>query len=287
MSGGIRRFACTQCGQCCNRSPEVELSEAAGLADRFVFRLMFRLYTMPVNGFSSSNEGAQLFYQRKRLLAAHSARKYSKTVWHDGARVEREHFLMISALAMDTRPGSCVALQSDRCSIYERRPLTCRTVPFHYSRADGYAERDLDRFVSTPGYRCDTGDTAAVVLENGRIVDAHALTARAQAQSVAGADRAWKEAIVRRMRRGCEFGSALPSLAEVEAHAGAGALTTSFRIAWDIAAEHGIISSQDAHALVRLQLETVARELSAGNSTPADRQTLLEMAAEYRHAQGV
>ena len=47
MHGDVRRFACTQCGACCNRSPEVELSEAAALADLFVFRLMFRIYERP------------------------------------------------------------------------------------------------------------------------------------------------------------------------------------------------------------------------------------------------
>jgi hypothetical protein len=40
------RFACTSCGQCCNRSPEVELSETLDLADAFVFRLMFRPYEL-------------------------------------------------------------------------------------------------------------------------------------------------------------------------------------------------------------------------------------------------
>ena len=47
MEPTTRRFSCTQCGKCCNRSPEVQLSEAAALADVFAFSLMFRLYSLP------------------------------------------------------------------------------------------------------------------------------------------------------------------------------------------------------------------------------------------------
>jgi len=128
----------------------VELSEAAALADVFVFRLMFRLYSLPPAPERGSS--AELFYQKKRLLAAHAASAYSKKVMRDGRLVERMHYLMISALALNTRTGSCPALEAGRCNIYNRRPLGCRTVPFHYSRPDALAERDFDAFVSTPGY---------------------------------------------------------------------------------------------------------------------------------------
>ena len=47
MTMAERRFACTQCGQCCNRPPEVELGEAAALADVFVLRLLMRIYSLP------------------------------------------------------------------------------------------------------------------------------------------------------------------------------------------------------------------------------------------------
>ena len=78
MVANYRRFACTQCGKCCNRSPEVELSEAAALADVFVFRLMFRLYFLPrrLGDYLRTAGGpaatAEVFYQRKRLLGAYA-----------------------------------------------------------------------------------------------------------------------------------------------------------------------------------------------------------------------
>jgi Fe-S-cluster containining protein len=284
MDARTRRFACTQCGACCNRSPEVELSEAAGLADVFVFRLMFRLYSLPASPEGATSDSRELFYQKKRLLAAHAARKYPKKVIRDGRPAERIHYLMISALALDTRRGACAARSSGRCGIYDRRPLACRAVPFHYSRADGLAEGDFDAFVSTAGYRCDVGEAAPVVIENGRIVDRAMLETRAASNSIAQADLRWKEAIVRRMKHGSFRGNPLPTLGAVEAQAGFGALTVSMRLGWDIAADAGIISEEEAATLLRTQLAAIEAELAGAGRTGADAATLAEMAVEYRAA---
>ena len=66
------------------------------------------------------------------------------------------------ALTVDTGTGTCSALSENRCSIYERRPLACRTAPLHYARAEASAGNCLDEFVRTPGYRCDTNESAPV-----------------------------------------------------------------------------------------------------------------------------
>ncbi|HST36261.1 MAG TPA: YkgJ family cysteine cluster protein, partial [Allosphingosinicella sp.] len=174
------RFACTSCGACCNRSPEVELSEAAALADVFVFRLMFRLYRLPRTfaGYLESREGSaesgEEYYESKRLLAAFAARKWATKRRYGGRAIEYTNYLTISALSLDAGTGACAALDGGRCAIYARRPLSCRAVPFHYSRPQALAERDLAAFVATPGYRCDTGEEAPVAIDGGRIVNPEA-----------------------------------------------------------------------------------------------------------------
>ena len=274
---GDRHFACTLCGKCCNRSPEVELSEASALADLLVFRLMFRLYQMP----RSPERGADsaLFYEKKRLLAAHAARKFPKKVVRGGKPVEVVNYLMISALALDTTPGACAALSDNRCSIHERRPLTCRTVPLHYSRPERLAACDLDAFVATPGYRCDTGEAAALFVKDGRIVDVETLQARSDANALAERDLPWKEAIVRRMKFD---GEGLPSLQDVEANAGFAAITTSMRLGWEIAADTGLLSPPDYRSLMVRQLATIESEL--GRLSGSDSETLREMRSEYKEA---
>jgi hypothetical protein len=86
---GVRPFACTQCGKCCNRSPEVQLSEAAALSNVFVFQLLFRICRLPrraPNDVGPAKAGA--FYENKRLLDAFAARKYPVRKRRDGRVIE-------------------------------------------------------------------------------------------------------------------------------------------------------------------------------------------------------
>ncbi len=281
------RFACTQCGACCNRSPEVALSEASALSDLFVFRLMFRLYELPRTMASrpkidaAANRSSEEFYESKRLLAAFAARKYPVRQRVGGKVIEYVRYLTLSALTLDAGVGACSALRNGRCSIYERRPLACRTVPFHYSRPEASAEIDLRAFVATPGYGCDTTIEAPIVVEAGLIVDAGARKHRSDARHLAERDRSWGKAILRHMRTGCRNGS-LPSLSEIEANAAFGATTTSMRVAWQIAAEAGIITAESCRALITVQLAVIDRELAATRCSSGTRETLEEMRAEYQ-----
>jgi Fe-S-cluster containining protein len=281
-----RRFACTQCGACCNRSPEVELSEAAALSDVFVFRLMFRLYHLPrsLAGYLGSPgaavDSAEAFYESKRLLAAFAARQSSARKRHGAKTAEYTTYLTISALTLDTGAGACTALSGGRCSIYERRPLACRTLPFHYSRPEAAADKDLALFVATPGYGCDTTAGAPIVMEAGRIVDARSRRAREQALGLAGQERRWKDAILRRLKTQADH-YGLPSLPEIEANALFGVTTTSMRVAWQIAVEAGVIGAAACRALIEAQSAVIDRELAASICAPDTRETLGEMRAEH------
>jgi Fe-S-cluster containining protein len=271
----VSRFACTSCGACCNRSPEMLLSEAAALADMFVFRLMFRLYELPRAG--SGGE----YYETKRLLAAFAARKYPARRRRDGKTVEHLRYVTVSALTLDSGAGACAALSDGRCAIYPRRPLACRTVPFHYSRPEASAERELEAFVATPGFACDTGAGAPIVVEAGRIVDPGARRARGEAIALAGQDRRWAEAILRRLNTS-SGNLALPSLREIEADAPFGATTVSMQIAWRIAAEAGLIAAATCRTLIAAQAALIDRALAAATCPAGTRETLGEMRAEYR-----
>lgn len=281
----VRRFACTQCGKCCNRSPEVQLSEAAALSDVFVFQLLFRICRLPrgpANHVGSAKPGA--FYENKRLLGALAARKYPGRMRRDGGIVEYTNYLMISALALDTSPGACAALERNCCSIYERRPLACRTVPFHYSRAEALAESDLDAFVATPGYACDTGETAEIVLRAGRILHPGVTRARADALGAARKDGPWAAAILRRMKADASPHGALPTLAEIEANAAFGATAVSMGLAWQIAADAGLMGADECGTIMATQLATIERELALRTCCEKARSLLVEMASDYREA---
>jgi Fe-S-cluster containining protein len=282
----VSRFACTSCGACCNRSPELLLSEAAALSDVFVFRLMFRLYELPrtlagalASGDAKAGSG-EAYYESKRLLASFAARKYAAKRKQGGKSVDYMRYVAISALTLDSGAGACTALGNGRCGIYERRPLACRTVPFHYSRPEALAESDLAAFASTPGFACDTGAGAPIVLEAGRIVGPEARRARADAIALAGQDRPWAEAIVRRLNTSSDS-YALPSLREIEADAPFGATTISMHVAWRIAAEAGVIGPETCRTLIAAQAALIDRELASPRYTSSTRETLGDMRAEY------
>ncbi|MBO0750029.1 MAG: YkgJ family cysteine cluster protein [Porphyrobacter sp.] len=273
------RFVCTQCGQCCNRSPEVELSEAAALADVFVFRLLFRLVRLP------RASAGEAFFEKKRLLNDYAVRKRPVRTRHEGRSVDETEYLVISALTLDTGAGACSALEDGHCGVYDRRPFACRTVPLHYTGVEAAAANDLAAFVATPGYACDTGESAPVVVQDGRIVDLPTRQARAEALAAAERDREWKQAIVQRTKS--PGGLPLPSLQQVETSAAHGAVSTSMRAAWQVAVDAGLMAADACRALVQAQLATIERELAFGHGSADARQTLAEMRSEYRHALGM
>lgn len=262
----------------------MELSEAAPLADMFVFRLMFRLYSLPSAfkdylGRSGDRELASAqFYQSKRLLSAFAAREYPAKVRREGGTIDQTRYLVISAISVDLGTGACSAVSDGRCGIYDRRPLACRTAPLHYSRPEVFAESDLAAFVATEGYACDTSDSAKVVVEGRQIVDPAIRKERANALLIAERDRRWSEAIARRMKDG---GGELPTPQQVEANAALGATTVPMRAAWRIAAKIGLMSASDCDALVAQQAALIDRELAAASSSRESRALLAEMRAEY------
>ncbi len=283
------RFACTGCGACCTRSPEVLLSEAAALSDVFVFRLMFRLYSLPKSYADyrrlpgRENTPADLFFEMKRLLSSFAARKYASKNRIGGSATENTNYLTISALTLDTGSGKCSALSDKLCSVYDRRPLSCKTVPFHFSRPEASAERELKAFVANPDYRCDTTASAPIAIQNGRLVNRQTLDARRDALKTAEQDHGWGTAIWRQIRTEPKRYS-LPSLGEIEASALAGVLTTSMRVAWQIAADAGVIGADECKALVMNQMSVINREIALAKCSPEASETLVEMRTEYLEA---
>lgn len=284
MTGLERRFACTQCGKCCNRAPELELGEAAALADVFVLRLMLRIYSLPrsLADYASELPRAQAsadYYESKRLLGHFAAASWLAKVRRDGQVVDYVQYLSLSVLPLDLGTGACPALDGASCGIYARRPLSCRTVPLHYSRPTAAAARDLDAFVASPGYRCATGTDAPLIIADGAITDMPTLAARADAQAQAEADRSWKAALVKAMKA---LQHGLPSPREVEAQAAHGALTASMLGAWRVA--EGAALLEAAEPLLSMQCLLIEQELRRQNLAPSTIRILTEMLQQYRAA---
>lgn len=108
VDGEVRRFACTSCGKCCDRGPEMELSEATALSDIFVTSLIFKARSVPISARTDRaaqwwrEQGSRIplraaFEEKRRHMAIFASRRRSDR------RNEREVYLDISAIVDDYR----------------------------------------------------------------------------------------------------------------------------------------------------------------------------------------
>lgn len=264
----VRRFGCTSCGKCCDMGPEMELGEATALADRFVMSVVFKAHSIPLNERSARaadwwrEQRSRIplraaFQEKRRHLAAFASRRRSDR------QNDREIYLTISATVDDYGGGCCPALSDGRCAIYEDRPLTCRTVPLHYSRPSSTLAAYLDTFAATPGYACDTA-TGPLILDGGAILALEIRDFRERAVETAKADRRWKEhmlAIMDDPQAAARCG--LPTYEAILSNTDNGYATTlPMIVAWRVAEYRGLISSDELSALCGVQLALIRTEIS-------------------------
>lgn len=264
-----RRFACVSCGKCCDRGPEMELSEATLLADTFICSAIFKAHSLPLSECHEqatqwhARQGSHLprglaLAEKRRQLSCFAIRRRSER----GSG--REVYLTISAIVNDYGDGQCPALDRGDCRIYGRRPLTCRTVPFHYSRPASVLGSYLDQFVATPGYRCETRD-APVMLDGKKLVAAEVLHDRQQALDVAKTDRRWKLHLLGVMDDAKAANLAgLPTYDDIlfNTNNGHATLVPMFMV-WRVAEQHGLMSSSNLRNLCATQAKLIRANFAA------------------------
>lgn len=107
-------FNCSACGKCCNSGPQMTFSEAFELRDVFIQRLFITV--------KKYNYGESL----EHVKYAHAL----------GIPVRNEllnycHKICFLSPGVISYESKCPALNTDNlCSIYDRRPSICRSVPF-------------------------------------------------------------------------------------------------------------------------------------------------------------
>jgi len=247
----------------------MELSEATALADRFITSVIFKVHSLPINERSANaatwwrNQGSRIplrpaLEEERRHLSLFASRRRSER------RCDRQIFLTISAAVEDDGRGHCPALAENLCSIYDARPLTCRTVPMHYSRPPSVLRDYLDRFASTPGYGCDVTQTAPTILDGNRIVDPTILRVRDEAIRIAKEERAWKEHMLLLMDDAEQARVAqLPTYDAVLTQSDNGYATLlPMIVAWRVAWKQGLLSTEMFQELCRKQASLIKAELA-------------------------
>lgn len=273
-----RHFACTMCGKCCNRSPEVELAETLDLSSDFVFWLCFSVSELPLSIKDWQREFGKrvptqrdlaIFNARRRSLEQRSAIRFTSRsdVRHENKRVRK--YIRISALAFDLEPGRCDKLINRECSLYNRRPHTCKTVPMSYHLPELELEHELDKFTGMEGFECDTSTSAEAVLQDSRIVSNRFALDRAAAQAKALKDESWHNEIAKRIAQRSDQTGELPSLDEIKESSPWKVLLVPIDVAWQVGREIGIIDEICYRHALESQtslIETISKRSVGGYS---------------------
>jgi Fe-S-cluster containining protein len=260
----------------------MELSEATALAGTFVTSLIFKAHSMPLS--ERSGRAAQWWREqesrvplraaleeKRRHLALFSSRRRSER------RNDREVYLTISAIVDDYGNGKCPALRGRLCGIYDYRPLTCRTVPLHYSRQASVLQSYVDQFTTTPGYECNT-TTSPAILSGSRIVSAELRLHRDRAVALAKADRRWKEQILSFMDNSAKAARVgLPTYEAILNNTENGYATLlPMIVGWRVAEYCGLISPADLRGLCEKTVALIESEV-ARSPEPAELRELLPL----------
>ncbi|HSQ64276.1 MAG TPA: YkgJ family cysteine cluster protein [Polyangiaceae bacterium] len=271
------RFACTACGKCCTDPPEMTVLEAVRLGDVFVPALVYRLTSVPRDdneaGLASLSPHPDFAGMDSRRFVA--ALRESTAVRAAGATVSEpgwDHYVAVTVRpwTYPAREGDrfCPALGADRkqCTIYERRPYTCRTIPARYDVPDallvpafrGFVDRGL---ASTDRYECDVSPSAPAILrgetdEDASLVDASYLEARKAGRDAAMADKPLAARIL--------SSPLLPPLRELFPQLRrAGLLAVSFHGALASAHDLGLVDDAGVRAFCSAQIALIEREIAA------------------------
>ena len=175
--------------------------EATRFGDVFVPALVYRLTSLP----KDDNEAAYASLSPHRHFKGMEGRalverlRESSAVKSAGAVVTDagwDHHISLTARAWTYETPFCPALAADhkQCTIHERRPHTCRTVPIRYDVPAGLLVRAFRGVVdegraSKDPFECDVSDGAPVLLRDGDVVDAEYAKARAAGLDAAVAEK--------------------------------------------------------------------------------------------------
>jgi Fe-S-cluster containining protein len=260
-------FACTACGKCCTESPEMTVLEATRLGDVFVPALVYRLTSLPRDdneaAFASLSPHPHFKGMDGHELVA--CLRQSTAVLSAGAIVEEpgwDHHIAVTARAWTYATSWCTALADDhkQCTIHERRPHTCRTVPVRYDVPAGLLVRAFRGVVdagiaSRDPWECDVSAKAPVLLRDGETVDTEYTAARKAGIDAAVAEKALAGRIL--------ASPMLPSLKEVYTHLRRGNLVSvSFHGALAAAHDLALIDDAGLRAFCTAQIALIDREIA-------------------------
>jgi len=241
--------------------------EASHLGDVFIPALTYRLTSLP----KDDNEAAYASLAPHPHFKGMDGRelvgrlRQSSAVLSAGAIVSEpgwDHHIAVTARPWTYVVRTCPALDADgkRCTIHERRPHTCRTVPVRYDVPAGLLVRAFRGVIdagiaSADPFECDVSAAAPVLIRDGEVVDADYKSARVAGLEAALAEKTLCARIL--------ASPMLPPLREVFGHLRRSQLVTvSFHGAIATAHELGLLDAAAVRTFCAAQIDLLEREIT-------------------------
>ena len=262
----VLHFACTECGKCCSEAPEMSLIEAMRLGDVFIPAIAYRLTRLP----KEDNDAGIASIKLNADFEGTDPRDFLKSVRDSiavraGTAITGEHgwdsFVFVSARAWHYKRIGCPALKGKLCTVHDRRPSTCRTVPARYDVPESLLVRSFHGMVTRgktmPNpYECDTSESAPAFFRDDVLVDDAYVKDRAAATEAAMGERELAAKIL--------TSPLLPPPQEiVQRLRNSGPFTISFHAAVVHARELGKIDTPAALSFCDSQMALIEREVAA------------------------
>lgn len=153
-------FSCTQCGKCCSKSPSMHFYDMLELADEFLFQ---------------TSHHAILESEKNPLevtLSEHfQALGHTIVMPEDNINAKLYYFIDFSPLSLPTY-NSCSKLEDNLCSIYGKRPSSCKLAPLTSNFDDTQQWRTLNYYKKNTvdsDWKCNFSEDQPIVSKDEKI----------------------------------------------------------------------------------------------------------------------
>lgn len=138
-------FKCHGCGDCCNNPPVLTVQECFDLSREFIIGLNWKAVP-PVSSGLKSN-GMVISSEQADAINKCYDDSYAAINGLPTGKAYLTIFPSVMDYSLDDDSGRCSMLSADNtCSIYERRPNICKSVPFHPSMPEFIQGEVLKQF---------------------------------------------------------------------------------------------------------------------------------------------
>lgn len=150
-------FSCTQCGKCCDKSPLVNFYDLFNLSDEFIFQTAH-------HGFLS--------YNSNRL--EEELTQFYRMIGHTLVLPEMDAvlFYYINFMSVEYPQSNCSKLKDNLCSIYSKRPTSCKLSPINDGFDDTQQWKTINLFkknVEEKKWGCDFSKQSPLLYKNEEI----------------------------------------------------------------------------------------------------------------------